>query len=102
MEAEDDSIRSGSQRDVRFGNRAHRAMDDLQGDFLGFDFLERLDDGLDGSLSIGFDDQLENFVSGRFKLSEKVLERDLGARFLAKGFGLLSSLTGHLARGLFV
>src|SRR3989442_14877438 len=100
MEAEDDSIRSGSQRDVRFGNGTHRAMDDLQGDFVGFDFLERLDDGLDGSLSIGFNNQLENFVSRRFQLGKKVLERDLGASFLAKGFGLLRSLTGHLARGL--
>src|SRR5437879_7123595 len=77
-------------------------MDDLQRNFVGFDFLERFDDRFDGTLSVGFNDELKNFISRRFQLGKKVLERDLGASFLAKGFRLLSSLTGHLARGLFV
>ena len=73
------------------------------GDFVGRDFLERLDDGFDGTLSVGLDDEFEDLVSSGLKLGKKVFESDFSAiGFLAEGFGFLAALLGYFARGFFI
>src|SRR6185503_2848250 len=88
VEAEDDPLGRAGQQHVRFGDRADGAVDDFEGDLAGLDFLERLDDGFDGALGIGFDDDLEHLGGGFGESLEKVFEGDFGPLFLGSdGFG---------------
>ena len=89
------ALRRRGQRHVGFGDGADRAVDDLEGDLVRIDFLQRLDDGLDRALGIGFDDDLEHLGGGGGELGEQIFKRHLGARLLlAQGLGFLRPLLG--------
>ena len=54
-------------------------MDDFERNLLRIDFLERLDDGLDRTLRVGLDDDLEPLALRGFERGKQIFERDLGA-----------------------
>ena len=78
-------------------------MNDLEGDLIGLNLFDGLDDGLDRALGIGFDNHLKDFGTGRGELGKKIFEGHFGVRgLLSKRFGLLRALLGEIARGFFV
>ena len=79
VEAEDHGIGRGRQGDIGFGDRADGAVDDFQGDLVGLDLLQGIDDGLDRSLGVGLDHHLQGLAAVRFQLREQVFQGDLGA-----------------------
>ena len=79
-------MRRRGQRHVVFGDGADVAVNDFEGNFFRLDLLERLDDGLDRTLGVGLDDDLEPLALRRIERREQIFERDLGAVFQILAF----------------
>src|ERR1044071_2109037 len=102
VEAENDGFGGGGEDDVRFGDCSDGTVDDVEEDLVGFDFFERLDDGLDRALGIGLDHDSEDFVGLRLQRFEQVLQGDLLAAALVFAAEFFESVLGHLAGVLLV
>ena len=103
VETENDRVGRGGERNVRFGDRADGAVDDFERNFVGFDFLERFDNGFDRALRVGFDDDLERlWTCWKPSVVKNIFQSDFCAvRFLAKRFGFLAALLRQVARAPF-
>src|SRR5688572_20921754 len=88
METENNALGCRREHDVGLGDRADGAVNDIQRNFLGFDFLERLDNGFHGTLSVRFDDDFKDLRRVFSQRSEEIFERDLGAGFDVELLGL--------------
>src|SRR5208282_5584803 len=64
VETQNDGGGGGGEQDIRFGDGAHGAVNDFEGNLFGLDLLESLDNRLDGALGVGFDDHLQDFGLG--------------------------------------
>ena len=99
VETDDDGVRGVGQHDVGVDDATGGAVDDADADLVVREFLEALLDGLDGTLDVGFDDDVEVFELALFEGSEQVVERDLLLRvellFLDGLLSLLDQFTGQ-------
>ena len=78
MKSENDALRSGGQCHVVFGDCADIAVDDFEVHLVRLDLGERVHDGFNRALRVGFDNNLERLALLRMERGEKIFERDLG------------------------
>ena len=102
MEPQDDGFGGRSQDHVGFGDGADRAVDDFERNLLRIDFLKRLNDGLDRALSVGLDDDAEDFAGFRGECFEEVFQGHLRTPLLVFAADLIDAIFGHCPRVFFV
>lgn len=72
--ADDDGVGGASEEDVGLGDGADGGVNDVELDFFRMDFFEGGKDGFEGTLDVGFEDEVENFLLVRGGSSEEVFE----------------------------
>lgn len=103
VETQHDALGRAGEVHVGLGDGAHRVMHNVEGDLLALNLLEGFNDGLHGTLGVGFDHHLEGELLVLGDLGKKIFERDAGLTSLGLG-GLLGhgAFLGDVARRLFV
>ncbi len=90
IEADDQSVGGRSQHDIGFVDGADAGMDDVDTDFFVLEVFQRLAQGFDGALNIGFDNDVEIFDLAFLNLFEQIFQGDF--RGLADFFAALLGL----------
>ena len=83
-EADDDGVCGGGEEDIVFGDRADACEDEVEADLIGFDIAQLGDEGFEGALDVGFEDEFEDLALTVFCGGEEGFEG--GASWAAEFF----------------
>ena len=102
VESENDCFGGRSQEHVGLSDRAHGAVDDFECDLFRFDFLKRVNNRFDRTLSVGLDDDFKDFAGLRSQCFEQVFQRNLRTPLFFLAADFFDPFLGERARVLLV